>query len=1052
MYKRLVVEAERELGYDGSMIWREHLTVALFAIAASVLPAGEDADFNKARYLHSVQEYKLAVEAAQKYLRTYSKSERSGSAQLLLADSHYQLKDYAKAGPAFASYVASQPKSAHRPQALQRAVKAFYLAKNYDRSVTLANTFLGDYRAALKKPEHPLALPALFEDVLYYAGESSYAKKDFAQARSYWTELQTAFPNSKLVPDVSEGLGWIAFEAQKYDAALLLFQRTAATPKHSKAASSQLMVARCLDELDRPAEAVAALDHLAQLSPGKVETREAALWRPVFLLHAKRYAEAVTAFKALAKTCPDHPNAAVVTLDGVKQLQDDSKNEEAIALADLYLLTFKTASDRAGIACMKSRALSALKRRDEARKAAEMAVAEAEQLPKGEKRDNVELPAALMRLAELSGAGGMPYYERVVKDHPNTPFAPPAHYQLAYWAGETGHLDDALQHATKLLERLPKDKPELAALRAKTLFAAAEFAYRKENYKAAEPRLTEYLALAVVQKDPAAKRAALAYLRLGWCCFKRKDLAAAAKAATAGLQAKPDPKRRIQLLYLQGLSQIPGESGADAPGLDSFEQMVRDFPEHERTAQAAYHAAQFLAKEARAKALVWLDRIVENPTFKELPLRKEALELRAHLRYENGNYADALTDVDVLLKRPNPGPRAPALRLLRAASLESLPGKAAEAETAYGELIAAGPATAPQVRQAYRRRAQLRFKAKQFMKAEEDLTVYLNGKQPKAGENTEIEAALLRAICRKERDDKAGAKSELDQLAALPLTGATAFEVPFQLGNLAYVKGDNEAAAGWYQRALKAAEANKDLPKDPVAAAMLNLAWSYRRDGKLKEADTAFGKLLAFAPDSPHANEARMQRGRLMANDGNLESAIALWTELLTKSPQGEMAEDARYELAAALARGGRYADGAKAFEEFLTRHADSKLNRDALCGLGECRVQLRKNDTAKEAFMEVLGPDGPDAELDECGQRAVLGLSEMALAAGDANQAKKLALRILPGSKWFDAALYLCGRASENLAEPEKAIAYYRKLVSDCPKSSRIETAKERLKALGSL
>ena len=201
------------------------------------------------------------------------------------------------------------------------------------------------------------------------------------------------------------------------------------------------------------------------------------------------------------------------------------------------------------MARIKSRALSALKRDPEARQAATMAVREAEALADGEKRNALERPAALMRLAELSGADGVPQYEKIVKEHAGTPFAPVARYQLAFWAGEAGKLDEARRHAEELLKALPKDRAETAELRAKALFAAAEFAYRKEDYAAAEPWLVEYLALPALQKDPAAGKIALANLRLGWCRYKKQDLPGAAQAASAGLKAQPDADLRAQLLH-----------------------------------------------------------------------------------------------------------------------------------------------------------------------------------------------------------------------------------------------------------------------------------------------------------------------------------------------------------------------------------------------------------------------------------------------------------------------------------------------------------------------
>ena len=95
----------------------------------------------------------------------------------------------------------------------------------------------------------------------------------------------------------------------------------------------------------------------------------------------------------------------------------------------------------------------------------------------------------------------------------------------------------------------------------------------------------------------------------------------------------------------------------------------------------------------------------------------------------------------------------------------------------------------------------------------------------------------------------------------------------------------------------------------------------------------------------------------------------------------------------------------------------------------------------------------GFDAELDDTNERAILGLAQIAMDAKKVEEAKKLALRIVIDrgeSKLLDQALALCGKASEEMKEPAQAIGYYRKLLSDRPKSDLAGQARERLQALG--
>ena len=242
----------------------------------------------------------------------FLKSERSEQARLLLAESEYQLKDYAAAKGDLEKFLSDYPSSLKRPEALQRAVKVHWYLKEFGKSVECAEIFLRENRERLKQADSAQKLRPLFEQVLYYAGDGCYGLKKFDQARSYWEELQKEFPDSTLYADASEGLGWIALDNKNYDEAVRNFTITAqaalktsdGSTEHPKAAKSQVMIARVLDQAGKPAEALAALDKVPAMAGGKDQAREVALWRASILLHAKRYPDAIAAFKELIQAYP----------------------------------------------------------------------------------------------------------------------------------------------------------------------------------------------------------------------------------------------------------------------------------------------------------------------------------------------------------------------------------------------------------------------------------------------------------------------------------------------------------------------------------------------------------------------------------------------------------------------------------------------------------------------------------------------------------------------------------------------------------------------------
>jgi len=725
---------------------------------------------------------------------------------------------------------------------------------------------------------------------------------------------------------------------------------------------------------------------------------------------------------------------------------------EALALADLYLAGPATGPDRPALWRLKARALAASNDEAEAAKAAGKAAEEAAALT-DPKRKNDEHPAALVLLAELSGAKGAEIYQQVVQLYPDTRFGLAARYELARLAGQAGRVDEAATQEKALLELLAKkggDK-SLAGLRRDALFAAGEFAFRKPDYKAAEEYLKAYLELAV-ENDP---RTDDVERKLAWCRQEAGDPAGAIQILDAALKkALPTSPFRAEMLYLRAAGAA--KAGAVDDALKFAEAVVSEYPESQFAPDALYDAASLLYKQGKFDAAcAKLTVLLEKKEYAASPLAGPALQLRASARLQAGKPAEAQADAEALLKKDagaGQKTRPATLRLIKALALLAQPGKDAEAEAALTETIQAGPAEAPEVKEALMRRANLRFDGKKFAQAKEDFVAALAAQgQPSTPEA--LDAMLHLALCRKELKETVEAKSLLDKLAQQKLEGVAAFEVPFQLGNIAFDAADNAAAIAQYERALAAAANLKDLPVSARNAANLNLAWSLRRANQAEKSANAFAEVLKCDPEGPYAAEALYERGRLLDELNKPEEAVQAWQETTARKPDSPQAEKALFQLSQNLAKHGRFADALAGFESYVKKYPAGTSVREAYCGLGECAMQAANAKGALEAFNKVLGEKGQDADLDEVVERAILGLSELSLKQGDALAGKKLALRVLierPASAWRDQAYFLAGKCSEKLGEPEKAIGYYRKLLAGLPKSAHAEEAQERLKALG--
>ncbi len=1020
--------------------------------------AGEDQEFQRANGYYKYGEYQLAIDALGKYIKAYPKSDRMENARLILAESHYQLKDFANAAKEYASIIVDFPKTTQRENALQRAVNSFSIIKDYANCLKLAQIYVEENRAKLKTAPAQDPFFIRFATALYRAGDSAYELKDFAKAQAFWEEMVREIPNSPLIADANEGLGWIYFNNKNYDKAAAAFHATAEAPNYRRAAWAKLMEGRALGELNKKTEALAAIKLSTTLAGSDKDLEAEQLVRSTELLErpatsgdksidAASLNTIVENLRRLAKEFPTLP-ATVSAIDaGTFRMVESKHDAEAAELAGLYLeVSPAGAPKRSAMARIKARALLAAGKNAEAIEAARLAVKEADALTDAAQK-NEDRPASMMLLAELVPAEAPALIKEIAEKHAQTRFALEAQYELVRIANDAKNYDEALAQSEVLLSAIakaPATQPVAEKLKRQALYAAGLFAFLKHDHKKSV-EFARAFQKAYGDKDEQADDVAR---RLGWSLFETGDAAGAATALDAALAAFPKSTFRDEMLYVRAMAANKTNDSATALKYD--EELSKDFPNSSFVDDALFDGALILFKQAKYEpSLAKLNALLDKPASKP-ELRNVALQLRASARMQLGQAAGAIADADELLIKGAGDARLslPALRLIKAMALLGQPGKENETLAAFSDLIAKGPPEAAEVRQGISRRAFLLFKSKKYADAKADFVV-LSDPAKAATPQDALNAALHLAVIHLELKEIPQAKAVFERLVEQKLEGVAAFEAPFQLGNILFEAGDNTGAIKQYERAL--ANATNATPAS-LSAARLNFAWALRRNKDSAKAEAAFADVVKNDPTGPFAAEALFERARIFSEMGKVADALPLWAEILAKFPGSEVAEKALFLQGQAQAQSGNFKDAAASFALHAEKYPAVNL-RETLCGLGESRLHLNEMEKARDAFEKVLGPKGIEADLEDVNERALLGLADIALKAGDAAGSKKMVLRILTEnaqSQWADAAYFISGQASEVLKEPERAIGYYRKLIADRPKSPHVPAAEERLRALG--
>ncbi len=274
-----------------------------------------------------------------------------------------------------------------------------------------------------------------------------------------------------------------------------------------------------------------------------------------------------------------------------------------------------------------------------------------------------------------------------------------------------------------------------------------------------------------------------------------------------------------------------------------------------------------------------------------------------------------------------------------------------------------------------------------------------------------------------------------------------------------------EAAADAYRTYLQR------YPSADAAAYVLRQLGRLQQDvfRQLGEAESTLRQVVGQYPDSPAADEARYDLGRIALMRGNLEEARLTFSRLVGSLRTGDLAEQARYELAlihfyrgeleaaktqAAAVKANTSTDVANDAIELnvlmLQNTGPDSLNTPLkLYGQAKLQQRQRRHAAALATLDSLLSAHGRHALADEARfQRARTLRAQRRYEA--AHHAFAEVTLMHPQSPFADRSLFESAEIqAEALDNPEAALELYRRLLQEYPQSLLASQARSRIRSL---
>ncbi|MBF0244294.1 MAG: tetratricopeptide repeat protein [Planctomycetes bacterium] len=161
--------------------------------------------YDSASILFNAKEFELAIHEYQKVLDSKIAEDFKARAMLKIAECHFRMENYAKAGDFFRDYLKQFPSHDQRSLAQFRISECFYFNREYEKAARSYDRFIQE------NPGHE------FESLALYAGANArWEQGDLEGAAKGYAELCAKFPQHKFTPKALFNMAWVEFQNKQF--------------------------------------------------------------------------------------------------------------------------------------------------------------------------------------------------------------------------------------------------------------------------------------------------------------------------------------------------------------------------------------------------------------------------------------------------------------------------------------------------------------------------------------------------------------------------------------------------------------------------------------------------------------------------------------------------------------------------------------------------------------------------------------------------------------------------------------------------------------------
>ncbi|MCE5276955.1 MAG: tetratricopeptide repeat protein [Planctomycetaceae bacterium] len=443
-----------------------------------------------------------------------AKDENLREAAFYLGDAQIQLQQYPAAAKSLDSYIASG--GSLKQEATFKLGLSYSRAGNTDKAEKTLSTLI----------DQPLGSPWVARALLAY-GQLAYQKlKQSDKAAGALAKVLD--PKAKAPVDVLPAamflLGWIDFDAKKYDAAAERFGKLVAEyPKDALAADAAMQQGICAKEAGKIDQAATLLKTFVSAYGSSPRLNEAKFLLAECLAKSNKHAEAVEIFAALADKKQSVSDVVLYNLAWSYRAVKD--NAKAIAAYQQLLAKFRNSKLVSPASTELAELLCLDKKYSEAAGLAEKVLADRQADAKTKAVAQYRLGLCYSEMSEPSKCAKA--FGEFLKNYPDNELVPAAMYQAGIACTAAGELDKAEEHYAALIKKFESDK-----LVAVARLKLGEVQATNGNYSASAATYQEFL-----DKHKGNEYGYLARFGVGWAMENQKKYDDARTWYTAVIEA-----------------------------------------------------------------------------------------------------------------------------------------------------------------------------------------------------------------------------------------------------------------------------------------------------------------------------------------------------------------------------------------------------------------------------------------------------------------------------------------------------------------------------------